>query len=353
MYQTKTSDFNPTMAASQTFETILNTIKSSNLNFQLMLSPFSATISLKKSLVKDKSGHLLSPPRPDSILLEQVKLENESLSKKVKDLERSNQTLKLNVEDSVIDCENAYETIRKLENELKVKQETSDDVKPENSFRELYNKMADESDALSEENKNLRDQNSSLQTQVKNQALQIQDLHLIVENSKSASTRLNREVHENKIKHEKDTKLTIKELKSEIKAWRKDLGEERSEKIKLEKKLETVKKQLEAKATESVLCQTAPNLDIPYKVTTPLPPIFSSQLCHYSRSVFLSNSLPNLNSICWSKPCDDYSEEAEEALAQQYDRQVREFYEDERERVRVVRHAASSGNIGPSLQMNK
>ena len=228
-----------------------------------MLSPFSATISLKKSLVKDKSGHLLSPPRPDSILLEQVKLENESLSKKVKDLERSNQTLKLNVEDSVIDCENAYETIRKLENELKVKQETSDDVKPENSFRELYNKMADESDALSEENKNLRDQNSSLQTQVKNQALQIQDLHLIVENSKSASTRLNREVHENKIKHEKDTKLTVKELKSEIKAWRKDLDEERSEKIKLEKKLETVKKQLEAKATESVLCQTAPNLDIP------------------------------------------------------------------------------------------
>ena len=44
------------------FYKILDQIKSSNLNFQLSLSPFSAQISLKKSLVKDRSGNCLLPP---------------------------------------------------------------------------------------------------------------------------------------------------------------------------------------------------------------------------------------------------------------------------------------------------
>ena len=50
------------MLASTTFYKILDLIKSSNLNFQLSLSPFSAQISLKKSLVKDRSGMFLLPP---------------------------------------------------------------------------------------------------------------------------------------------------------------------------------------------------------------------------------------------------------------------------------------------------
>ena len=104
-------------------------------------------------------------------------------------------------------------------------------------------------------------------------------------------------------------------------------------------------KDLEAKNNESVSCQTAPNLEIPYKVTAPLPPIFSSQLFHFSHSIFLSNSLPNLNSICCSKPCEDFSDEAEKAIAKQHDRQVQEFYDDERERVCVAR--MQPGNLDP------
>ena len=56
------SDMHPAMLASTTFYKILDLIKSSNLNFQLSLSPFSAQISLKKSLVKDRSGMFLLPP---------------------------------------------------------------------------------------------------------------------------------------------------------------------------------------------------------------------------------------------------------------------------------------------------
>ena len=52
---------NPEMLADQTFKNIIDGIQNSNLNFQLQVSPFSAFISLKKSLVKDKSGSYLQP----------------------------------------------------------------------------------------------------------------------------------------------------------------------------------------------------------------------------------------------------------------------------------------------------
>ena len=59
----KTSDLdaNSTMKAAETFENIILQIQNSNLNFKLNLSPFAANISLKKSLVKNKSGIPLLP----------------------------------------------------------------------------------------------------------------------------------------------------------------------------------------------------------------------------------------------------------------------------------------------------
>ena len=50
------------LLADQTFNNILDKIQKSNLNFQLQVSPFSAFISLKKSIVKDRSGSFLLPP---------------------------------------------------------------------------------------------------------------------------------------------------------------------------------------------------------------------------------------------------------------------------------------------------
>ena len=45
-----------TMAASNIFDLILSQVQHSCLNFQIQVSPFSAVISLKKSLAKDQSG---------------------------------------------------------------------------------------------------------------------------------------------------------------------------------------------------------------------------------------------------------------------------------------------------------
>ena len=59
----KTTDLiNPTMLAAKTFTEVLDGIHKSNLNFQLHVSPFTAKISLKKSLVKDRTGSFLLPP---------------------------------------------------------------------------------------------------------------------------------------------------------------------------------------------------------------------------------------------------------------------------------------------------
>ena len=56
--------FKPGMLAAQAFDNILDGIQRSNLNFQLQVSPFSAQISLKKSLVRDRSGSVMLPPSP-------------------------------------------------------------------------------------------------------------------------------------------------------------------------------------------------------------------------------------------------------------------------------------------------
>jgi hypothetical protein len=64
MNQQQLIDSEAKMAASTTFDYILEQIKTSNPNFWIQLSPFSATISLKKSLVKDVSGLPVMPPIP-------------------------------------------------------------------------------------------------------------------------------------------------------------------------------------------------------------------------------------------------------------------------------------------------
>ena len=72
---TDSATTDPTMAASIAFNNILEHIRGSNLNFKMHLSPFSANISLKNSLIKNKSG---AQPLPPTTLytLSDVKTEN-------------------------------------------------------------------------------------------------------------------------------------------------------------------------------------------------------------------------------------------------------------------------------------
>ena len=326
-------DSDPTMAATKTFELILEQIQRSNLNFQLQLSPYSALISFKKSLIKDKSGCYVMPPKLN------VVSKTEALNQKILHLENGIEIMKRKYEESVNDCAEAHKSIRNLENKLESLNHTKLKVKKENENIEIQN-LFHKIDALDADNKRLEAENTNL-------ADKVNYLEDCIETQKQISDKMKVHLTEQTAKSQKEKDSTIKEFKAEVKFWKKELGFERKEKISLEKKLEhsedaivTLKNLLKVYVnleSQETFCQTDSHPDIPYEVNCPLPPIFSSQLCLKSRRIFLSDSLPNLDSVCWSKPDEDFTEEAEEALNDQYDRQIREFYEDERDRVHAAR----------------
>ena len=106
--------------------------------------------------------------------------------------------------------------------------------------------------------------------------------------------------------------------------------------------------------TSSVSCQTDPpeipchakasqtqsHPDIPYNISAPLPPIFSSQLCYSSKRIqHISSSLPKLSTLGWVRVTEDdiLRDKAEQALSDQYDRQIEDYYLEEKEKSKAIR----------------
>ena len=145
---------------------------------------------------------------------------------------------------------------------------------------------------------------------------QIDGLQASLQNSKAAVKCLNKVVNENKRKHEKEREHANKNHKSEIKSWKKELGLEKSQRIKAERKLAIIEKEL-SKPQHAVSCQTNQTPDTPYLVTDALPPIFGSKLCHRSKAInFFARSLPNLSTLTCVRVMEEdiLVEEAEQAL---------------------------------------
>ena len=94
MKQNIDSDSIPAMHANYAFNSIIDKIRNSNLNFQLQLSPFSAQISLKNSLVTERTGVARLPP---STTHRAVKSESDitAFAEKNMQLERELDNLKL------------------------------------------------------------------------------------------------------------------------------------------------------------------------------------------------------------------------------------------------------------------
>ena len=183
------------------------------------------------------------------------------------------------------------------------------------------------------EKKQLREQLHHVEVLMKEHDAEIQNLQKSLKTSNCAASNLNKKLVEMKVKHEDEIKMITKNFKSEIKTWKKDLGIERSEKLKTEKKLDNLEKdfkQFYDKRKVSNSCQTNDSPDVPYLITDPLPPIFGSQLLQKTKMQHISRSLPNLASIMWVKVSEEdlILETAEEALNEQFDREVEHFYED-------------------------
>ena len=86
---------------------------SSNLNFHLQQSPFSAIISLKKSFIRNKEGLPLIPPLTNHPVY--------PLPETILQLEKRCVVLQSNLENAVDDAEKAYKTIHNLKNEIDFK----------------------------------------------------------------------------------------------------------------------------------------------------------------------------------------------------------------------------------------
>ena len=218
------SDINTTILAQKTFDKILEGIQLSNLNFQLQVSPFSAEISLKKSLVKDRHGVIRLPP-----LSEDQEYEISMLKDENQNLKKTLETFHHNYEQVVNEFSEAKNMIKILEasvNKLNkpIKNESNQDI-IENLKHELFD--------LTIENKSLREK-----IEIKEE--EINDLENNIKVKVKLSEKLNKELNETKIRAERDKAATSKTHKAEVKSLKKDLGEERKKTIKVEKKLENI-----------------------------------------------------------------------------------------------------------------
>ena len=110
----------------------------------------------------------------------------------------------------------------------------------------------------------------------------------------------------------------------------------------MEKKL----KKLEPKINwASISCQTSSSVNLPYLITEPLPPIFSSRLCVQTKPIFMANSMPDLSTLVFIEDSEEMRirDAAEDALNYQYDREVARFYEEARCRAAGLRGVYEEG----------
>ena len=184
--------------ASRTFDKILEIIQSSNLNFQLKISPFSALISLKKSLVKDKLGVPLSPPFNPQLTDISGDALAALIAKNLK-LERDLESLRVNYEHSVDDCVTSHKTIKTLQSQLQIVE--TDHIKIEAEDVPEKNILID---SLNHE---------------------IRDLERKNKVQKEISDKFNKELSETKVKMRKEKQAILKEHRTEVKYWRNKLGD--------------------------------------------------------------------------------------------------------------------------------
>ena len=88
------------MAVNETFSSIISEIQLSNINFSVQITPFSAYITLKKSVIKDQNGNHAFPSPPILFLLQQAQ-------QTISELREENDLLKIRSDAA----ENNYENL--------------------------------------------------------------------------------------------------------------------------------------------------------------------------------------------------------------------------------------------------
>ena len=284
------------MAASRTFDQILEQIQTSHLNFHLQISPFSAVISLKKSFVKDRSGVPLLPSTPYTSQSTSVSDDIAALAAKNLKLEKDMRIMQNDYADEVSNCEAAYATIKSLEIQI----DAAKCVKKESVTNVL------------EESVKFRKENDDLRRTIDIQNESMNNLEISNKKLRETANKLNKELNETKVKFGKKKKLIYKQHRAEIKSWRKELGEEIKEKIKLEEKLkenvvENDEPNIEnVELPDSLLASNSLRLALPTSKETACS-ICSTTIANYKPKIFLDETFnPACESCDDSFPSDDH-----------------------------------------------
>ena len=211
---------NPTMLATEKFNQIVQQVQTSGLNFYLQISPFSAVISIKRSLIKDKSGKVIFSPKPVSPPafphasnenIEALIDENLQLKKDLTDISKK-------YEEAVNDCTNVNKLIKELEKHQK-----------EATFKIEEVTGANEELLLAEV--------SNLKNALVDRDDEILHLQNVAKSAKEATKKLNTTLRENRNKFKNEKVELCKEHRAEIRTLKKELGDANSNIVKLEKKV--------------------------------------------------------------------------------------------------------------------
>ena len=113
----------------------------------------------------------------------------------------------------------SFKTIIKFKSNLHIKQEVIDTKQNDHELQ--IKKESSEIRNLEKEKIHLQNHTKSLEASVQKNKIENHYLQKCLQNSRCAAKKLNKEMNESRVNHEKGPKLIIKNLKSEIKSWKK------------------------------------------------------------------------------------------------------------------------------------
>ena len=111
------SDLTPTMAASAMFEGIINQVRSSNLNFQIQMTPFSANILIKKTLIRDNAGSPIIPPT-FNIHDEEIEKNYQKVNAEMEALKVGYMTIQSDLEEAMSENKSNLKVIKSLQDTI-------------------------------------------------------------------------------------------------------------------------------------------------------------------------------------------------------------------------------------------
>ena len=112
--------------------------------------------------------------------------------------------------------------------------------------KHFKNEFAEKDDTIAD----LKRERNTLVKKINERDDTIKELQNSINVKNEVTKNLNKQLTESKVKAGKEKAAIVKEYKAEIKSWRKDLGEERKQKMKLEKKIEELSREVIAKPVD-------------------------------------------------------------------------------------------------------